>query len=114
MYQSAPTYYKEGVVTVYRKNLIPFLKFLTQHFEVIVWSAGVHDYVAQRLKHFGILRYVSAMLTRENCTYVNGVYLKDLSLLVNERRPLDNILILDDNCDSCLLNIDNAIPVVPF
>lgn len=54
------------------------------------------------------------MLSRENCTYANGVYLKDLSILVNDRRPLDNILILDDNCDSCLLNIRNSIPVVPF
>lgn len=54
------------------------------------------------------------MLSRENCTYVNGVYLKDLRLLVNERRPLDNILILDDNPDGCLLNIENAIPIVPF
>ena len=97
--------------TSFRSHLVPFLKFIQSNFEVVVWSAGEAQYVYDRLTYCGIVSYVDYVLSREHCSVIGGNYIKNLNKL---GRNLQNVVLLDDNFDSCLLNVQNCIPVKKF
>ncbi len=53
----------------------------------------------------------SAVLTRKHCTERDALYVKDLSLL---GRPLERVVLLDDNPASFMLHPDNGVPILPW
>eukprot|EP00768_Dysnectes_brevis_P004466 gnl/Dysnectes_brevis/3219_a4024_566.p1 GENE.gnl/Dysnectes_brevis/3219_a4024_566~~gnl/Dysnectes_brevis/3219_a4024_566.p1 ORF type:complete len:339 (+),score=88.67 gnl/Dysnectes_brevis/3219_a4024_566:195-1211(+) len=85
-----------------RPHARTFLAWAAEHFEVLVWTAGLHEYAFPRIKDLnggiapglgmGMIKY---MLTRKHCSVVNDRYIKDLSLL-GKSRPLDTVMIIDD------------------
>lgn len=108
----APAYFPEdGMTTRYRANLLPFLQFCEEHFEVVVWSAGDGEYVRSRLEYEGLVAHVDYVLTRGSCSVTSGTYVKNLFRL---GRNIQNIVLLDDNFCSCLMNVPNTIPVKKF
>ncbi|CAL6084203.1 Nuclear_LIM interactor-interacting factor [Hexamita inflata] len=100
--------FNDGLTTSFRAQLYPFLQFCRDNFEVVVWSAGEYDYVQTRMNYCNLADYVDYVLSRNHCKYVNGHYIKDLNRL---GRDLKNVVLLDDNFSSCILNVQNCIPV---
>lgn len=101
------THRGQGVITtmwgVIRPHVREFLLFCFSYFKaVIVWSAGKYGYVHEIVKIlFSGMQQPHAILTRDDCTQMDGNFDKNLNKLFNDKilgkyvRP-DNTIIVDD------------------
>lgn len=108
-----------GCWGVTRPHAIDFLRFAFRYFkEVIIWSAGVTDYVDEICRLLSRdLRPFKYLYTREDCIMDGDFCTKPLSKLIKdhpELGDLNNILIVDDKMEGCLDNPDNAIEIPPY
>ena len=69
-----------------------FLLELSYFYEIFIFTASISEYANKAIDLVDPLRVCAYRLYRENCTYQNGMYIKDLSLL---NRDLKNIIIVD-------------------
>ncbi|KAG8365575.1 hypothetical protein BUALT_Bualt18G0119700 [Buddleja alternifolia] len=88
-----------------------FLKFLSEKFEVVVFTAGIEAYASLVVDKLDWRKVVSHRLYRDSCKEVDGKFVKDLSEV---GREMNNVMIVDDNPNSYHYQPDNAIPIKPF
>ncbi len=89
-----------------------FLADVSAHFEVAVFSQALREYadkVCEALDPQG--RLIHHRLYREHCSNVDGVFVKDLSLL---GRPLHRIAIVDNSPHAYLFHPENSVPVLSW
>lgn len=94
------------VYVAFRPFLKEFLDYVCQIFEVVIFTASVEIYCRPLMEHLDPQRRC-AVLWRDHCTNVNGLYVKDLSLL---GRDLNNLAIIDNSPHAYLFQPRNAIP----
>lgn len=92
-----------------RPNLFKFLDFCKDNFSLILFSAGHKEYVQNIVSKLGVEKYFDMILTRKHCLNVDGIYIKDLSII--PQFDQEHTLILDNNILSFALNLDNGIHV---
>eukprot|EP00357_Protocruzia_adherens_P017029 CAMPEP_0115036424 /NCGR_PEP_ID=MMETSP0216-20121206/42123_1 /TAXON_ID=223996 /ORGANISM="Protocruzia adherens, Strain Boccale" /LENGTH=689 /DNA_ID=CAMNT_0002416267 /DNA_START=487 /DNA_END=2552 /DNA_ORIENTATION=- len=83
-----------------------FLEEMSQHYELVVFTAGMQDYadwVLDQLDPHGFIKY---RLYRQHTEYDGNVYIKDLSRL---GRDLDKTLIIDNVPENFQRQPDNGI-----
>lgn len=105
-------YLDEPVRVHKRPQLDDFLHEAAKMCEVVLFTSAAETYAnacAELLDPEG--RLFSALLTREHCTNMDQLYIKDLSRL---GRPLERVVCVDDHVGSCLLQPSNAVPVAPY
>ena len=99
-----------GILFAKRPEVIEFLESVHEHYEVIIYSAGVAPYVrdlAKELDPEGI--YIDHVLTRDQCHNSGGDTLtKDLELVNREKK---NIIIVDDQICAWPTDYNNVIPI---
>ena len=106
--------YLEFPVRVYKRPLLDdFLAEASKLCELVLFSSAVDGYVRECA---GLLdpdgtRFGGRLLSRVHCTPLSAVLAKDLGRL---GRPLERVVLVDDNVASCMLQPDNAVPVRPF
>lgn len=83
-----------------------FLIKLSQHFEVVVFTAALKDYADWILDRIDTAKSVKYRLYRDHTTFQNGTYLKDLSKL---NRDLSAMIIVDNNPDNFQMHPENGI-----
>ncbi|KZV57535.1 CTD small phosphatase-like protein [Dorcoceras hygrometricum] len=88
-----------------------FLNFLSQKFEVVVFTAGIEKYASLVLDRLDWRSRISHRLYRDSCKEFDGKLVKDLSEI---GRDLSRLVIVDDNPNSYVFQPDNAIPIKPF
>ncbi|KAJ1500587.1 hypothetical protein HMI54_010696 [Coelomomyces lativittatus] len=94
-------------------NLRPYLAFflatVAKVYEVVVFTASQAVY-AQRVVQWvdPNHQFISHCLYRDSCVFINGTYLKDLSLL---GRDLATTLIVDNTPQSFGYHLANGIPI---
>ena len=97
--------YLERPVRLYKRPLLDdFLIEASKLAELVVFSAAVEGYVrevASKLDPGGRL-FGGRVLTRTHCTPVDAMLAKDLSRL---GRPLERLILVDDNVASCMLQV---------
>jgi Dullard-like phosphatase family protein len=97
-----------------RPYAIEILKEMSQHFEVIVFTASHSCYanvVLDYLDPHG--QYVHHRLFRESCVVTDeGVYIKDLRILGN--RNLQDVVLVDNAAYSFGYQVENGIPIIPY
>jgi len=99
-------------------NIRPYafeiLKELSQHFEIVVFTASHSCYANVVLDYLDPKnQYIHHRLFREHCMATEeGVYIKDLRVLGN--RNLDELIIVDNAAYSFGYQIENGIPIIPF
>lgn len=82
----------------YRINVIirpgaeEFLEKVGQLFEVVVFTASLAEYAEPLVKILDTTNAVTSLLYRQHCTPLNGIYVKDLSLL---GRDMKDIILVD-------------------
>eukprot|EP01010_Urceolus_cornutus_P002383 NODE_303_length_1819_cov_851.807910_g245_i0.p1 GENE.NODE_303_length_1819_cov_851.807910_g245_i0~~NODE_303_length_1819_cov_851.807910_g245_i0.p1 ORF type:complete len:308 (-),score=45.65 NODE_303_length_1819_cov_851.807910_g245_i0:751-1674(-) len=90
-----------------RPGLEAFLKAVASMFEVVIFTASLPEYghiVLDQLDPDG--RYFHHRLFRDSCSVVNGLFVKDLSLL---GRPLNRVSIIDNSPTSFLFQPRNSL-----
>lgn len=100
-----------GYVEV-RPHCRDVLKRLSQHFDIIIFTASTQAYADPIIDHIDPDRVVQFRLYRESCSLVkNQIFVKDLRVL---GRKLSNVVLVDNAPYSYLMQLDNAIPIIPY
>jgi len=97
-----------------RPYALEILKEVSQHFEVIVFTASHSCYANVVLDYLDPQgQYVHHRLFRESCVVTDeGVYVKDLRILGN--RNLQDVVLVDNAAYSYGYQVENGIPIIPF
>ena len=101
----------KGTNIIYlRPGLREFLESLIPFYEIIVFTTGVKDYADQIINFIEIdQKYFDYRLYRQNASYLNEKYYKDIKKL---GRDLKRTIIIDDKEDN--IELSNSIIIKPF
>ena len=105
---------KEGGETCFRPHVHSFLRKMKQYFTLILFTTEPREKAERYLK---ILdphdEYFKARLYKEDCLVMNReIIIKDLRIFSNI--PEEDIIILDHDPTSALLQPFNLLPILPF
>ena len=93
----------------YRPGLFPFLKKANKHCEVVLFTAGLKAYADAVLRIIDPnRRLLRHRYYRDSCLELNGVHMKDLSIL---GRDLGKVVLVDNSMNAFACNLDNGILV---
>lgn len=82
---------------------------MSKIYEVVLFTASLRTYAKPIMK--ALEREIGTKfkkLYRVHCSYINKIYIKDLSKL---GRPLKDVVIVDNNPDCYTFDNSNAIPI---
>ena len=88
-----------------------FLKELSQHFELVLFTAAEEDYTGIVLNELNKNNYITHILCRKYTEFKNGCYIKDLSKL---GRDLKRVCIVDNNKDNFSLQPENGLHISSY
>jgi len=95
-----------------RPGLDEFLESMAENYETCAYTAGLEEYARPLLDwldpHKRIFRH---RLYRDSCLFMRGYYLKDLQRL---NRPMNRIVLVDNNPFCFLPQLSNGIPISSF
>ncbi|KAH3744799.1 carboxy-terminal domain RNA polymerase II polypeptide A small phosphatase 1 [Pelomyxa schiedti] len=74
-------------------------------FEIVLWTASEPQYADPVVDFVDVNRVISTRLYRDSCTFIDGLYIKDLSLL---GRDLNDVIIVDNSQASFTLQLQNG------
>lgn len=104
--------YLEAPVRLYKRPLLDdFLEEASKLCDLVVFTSAAESYARAIAASIDPDRRCAALLTREDCTPANGMYAKDLGRL---GRPLERVVLLDDNAGSFMNHLDNGVPISAF
>ncbi len=83
-----------------------FLKELSKHFEIVLFTAAEEDYTGIVLNELNKKNYITHILCRKYTEFKDGCYIKDLSKL---GRDLSKVCIVDNNKDNFKLQPENGL-----
>jgi len=90
-----------------------FLERLNNKFELVIFTASMPSYanaIVDKIDPSG--RLISHILTREHCSVIDGLHIKDLAIIKN-RSPSD-MMIIDNIIYSFALHMKNGIPIKSY
>jgi len=88
-----------------------FLETMSKHYEVVIFTASLSKYAEPLMAHMDKGGWCSALLFREHCTFLNGTFTKDLSII---GRNMKDSIIVDNSPAAYMLCPENAIPSISW
>ena len=95
----------EGQLSI-RPGADSFLKLMSSHFEIVIFTAGTEEYADWALSFLENVGCIKHRLYRQHALPFKGYYLKDLSRL---GRDLDKTIIVDNIAENFALQPKNGI-----
>jgi CTD small phosphatase-like protein 2 len=96
-----------------RPFVIEFLKFASNEFEVVVFTASKQKYADTILDYLDPTgKLIHYRLYREQCYCFNGNFIKDIRILGG--RDMRNVIIVDNTLNSFALQVENGIPITTW
>ena len=93
----------------------PFLEqFLTEMnliYDIIIFTASLPEYSEPLLDIIDKNKVIKYRLNRSHCRHYQNIYIKDLKVI---NRNLKDMIIIDNNPESYLMNKENAIPILTW
>ena len=71
-----------------------FINYIAKYYEIVIFTASLSNYASPLLDILDKNNDIKYRLFRENCTYINGTYIKDLKKL---NRNLKDLVIVDNS-----------------
>ena len=94
-----------------RPGVDNFLKVMSQYFELVIFTASLSKYADPLMDQMDTNRYCTMRLFREHCTYMNGVFTKDMSKI---GRAAKDAIILDNSPSAYMLMPEQAMPIISW
>ena len=88
-----------------------FIEEVSKLFAVVIFTASISKYASPLLDILDKDKKCSYRLFREHCTFINGIYVKDLKRL---NRDLKNVIIVDNSPNSYSFNRENGLPIMSW
>jgi len=85
-----------------------FLNNVSKYFEVVIFTASIPKYASPLLNILDTEKNIKHRLYREDCAYINGLFIKDLKRL---NRPLKDLIIVDNSPLAYAFNAENGLPI---
>ncbi|MCQ2818851.1 MAG: HAD family hydrolase [archaeon] len=85
-----------------------FLQRIDPLYEIIIFTASESNYANEIIDLIDKKKIIKHRFFRENCTFINGVYCKELKKL---NRDIKSIIIIDNNPDAFIFDKENGIPL---
>jgi len=102
---------EHGWRTAKRPGMDYFLGYLSQYYELVLFTSMPLAYADQIVKKLDPYHFMLFSLFREGTRYENGQYIKDLSYL---NRPLSKTIIIDTKAEHVKAQPENAIVLKPW
>ena len=97
-----------NIFVLVRPGTIEFIRKVAQLYEVVIFTASISKYALPLLDILDIEKNIKYKLTREHCTFLNGIYIKELKKL---NRNLNDLIILDNSPLAYSFDNDNGLPI---
>ena len=101
---------KHYIVHVLKRPYVDiFLSIVCDIFEVVIFTASMQEYANPILDEIDAEKKIKYRLYRDHCIKIDkDKYIKNLNLL---GRDLKNVIIIDNNPTSYILNVSNGLPI---
>ena len=85
-----------------------FLVNMSKYFEIAIFTASISKYASPLLDILDKEKNIKFRLFRDHCTYINGIFIKDLKRL---NRDLKDIIIVDNSPLAYAFDSENGLPI---
>ena len=86
-----------------------FLHRMSLFYELVIFTASLSKYAKPLMENLDPQGLCGPLLTRDHCTFYNGVFVKDMSRL---GRQLEDVILLDNSPISYLFQPECGMPIV--
>ena len=97
-----------NIYVLVRPDAQKFIKTVAKFYEVVIFTASISKYASPLLDILDNEKNIKYRLYRDHCTYINGIYIKDLKKL---NRSLKDLIIVDNSPIAYAFDADNGLPI---
>ena len=102
----------EGVIyniyVLVRPDAELFIKTVAKFYELVIFTASISKYASPLLDILDKEKNIKYRLYRDQCTFINGIYIKDLKKC---NRSLKDLIIVDNSPIAYTFDSDNGLPI---
>ena len=97
-----------NIYVLVRPDAELFIKEVGKIFEVVIFTASISKYASPLLDILDKEKNIKYRLYRDHCTFINGIYIKDLKKC---NRNLKDLMIVDNSPIAYTFDSDNGLPI---
>ena len=97
-----------NIYVLVRPDAELFIKSVAKFFEVVIFTASISKYASPLLDILDKEKNIKHRLYRDHCTYINGIYIKDLKKC---NRNLKDLIIVDNSPIAYTFDSYNGLPI---
>jgi Dullard-like phosphatase family protein len=97
-----------NIYVLIRPDAELFIKSVGKFFELVIFTASISKYASPLLDILDKEKNIKFRLYRDQCTFINGIYIKDLKKC---NRNLKDLIIVDNSPIAYTFDSDNGLPI---
>ena len=97
-----------NIYVLVRPDAELFIKEVAKTFEVVIFTASISKYASPLLDILDKEKNIKYRLYRDQCTFINGIYIKDLKKC---NRNLKDLIIVDNSPIAYTFDSENGLPI---